>query len=385
MSARRWTFTPFDSWFFRESRPHGLLGGIELSSFFPPPARTVAGAVRTAIGEHAGVRWAAYNRGDGRAHRLQGLDLIAEMGDAGSFGRLRLGGPYLVHEGRRLYPAPSLLARSNSDFCRLSPGATAVRCDLGTVRLPEAPVDAERPRSLAEAWVTLADFQRVLRGGVPEKVLCTAELRTTEPRLGIGREIGRRTVAEGLLYATRHVRPAPRVEVEVEVSGIDAALQPTRALLRFGGEGRPAAITTAAADPAAEVGSTLDPGPAPAGARGLALVLLTHADLDGDWKPPGFVAAPGAGEDAGVTVFRGELAGVPLTLVSAALGKAVREGGWDLAAGAPRAVVSLVPRGSTWFCRTEGDLEAAARALRGPRIGRDTEIGRGEIAVGYWL
>ena len=42
---------PLDTWFFREARPHGSVGNSELGSQFPPPVRTLLGALRTAIGD----------------------------------------------------------------------------------------------------------------------------------------------------------------------------------------------------------------------------------------------------------------------------------------------------------------------------------------------
>ena len=44
------TLTAYDTWFFREFRPHDAVGASELSSLFPPPIRTLAGALRTLIG-----------------------------------------------------------------------------------------------------------------------------------------------------------------------------------------------------------------------------------------------------------------------------------------------------------------------------------------------
>ena len=57
---KTWRFNAFDTWFFRESRPMDSIGGSELASLFPPPATTLAGAVRTAIGEHLRVDWSRF-------------------------------------------------------------------------------------------------------------------------------------------------------------------------------------------------------------------------------------------------------------------------------------------------------------------------------------
>lgn len=376
MSRSRWRFEALDSWFFRESRPHNTVGGTELSCLFPPPARTAAGAIRTLMGEHAGVDWSAYSSGDGTAHRLPGLDLIEEMGDAQGFGKLRLTGPYLLRAGERLYPLPQLVASDGSTLHRLRPGPRPVPCDLGLVRLPQAPEAKSRLRAVSGGWVTGDDLCRILEGGLPRRVYEEEELRREEPRLGIGRDIQLRTAEEALLYQTRHVRPTEGTSVAVEVDGVASALLPPRGLLRFGGEGRMASVEVdgGGADPPR-------PQAVPTDASGLFLTLLTPADLDGTWLPPGFSESS---DDAGTTTWRGSLVGVELTLVACVAERPIREGGWDLASGNPRAVRSLVPAGATWFFRVAGRVAEAAERLHGLRVGSDTEIGRGEVAAGYW-
>lgn len=375
--SRRYRFAPFDTWFFRESRPHGSLGGSELGSLFPPPARTVAGALRTLLGKHAGVDWSAFGRGDGSAHRLDGLDLIEQMGSGAALGRLRLRGPYLLRGAQRLYPLPRCIAGHAEGLARLHPGAVPVRCDLGEVLLPEAPSGCFGVHALGSGWLDGAQLRRVLAGEVPERIVGDRELWAEEPRLGIARDLDRRTAEEALLYQTRHVRLAPEVGVEIEVAGITEALHPERGLVRFGGEGRLASVRVEAAE-----AENLHPGAPERAPRGIALVLLTPADLGGDWKPPGF--HPSADRP---TTFRGVIGDLELALVSAALGRPIREGGWDVVQEGPRPVVSLVPAGSTWFFELPAGLapEAAVQRLSGLQLGRDPEIGRGEIAAGYWF
>jgi CRISPR-associated protein Cmr3 len=111
-------------------------------------------------------------------------------------------------------------------------------------------------------------------------------------------------------------------------------------------------------------------------------MLLTHADFAGDWVLPHFAPS----ERNGVRVWRGAIDGIRLTLECAVLGKAAREGGWDLAQQRPRPVRSLIPAGSLYFCTLDETLDtsAAIEALHGRQIGRDTALGRGELAVGRW-
>ena len=53
----QWVFSASDSWFFKEARPMETVGASRLDSLFPPPAKTVIGAIRTSIGDALGVDW----------------------------------------------------------------------------------------------------------------------------------------------------------------------------------------------------------------------------------------------------------------------------------------------------------------------------------------
>ena len=53
-------FNIIDSWFFRESRGLDAIGAGASSSLFPPPVSTLAGALRTSIGDQLGVNWQAF-------------------------------------------------------------------------------------------------------------------------------------------------------------------------------------------------------------------------------------------------------------------------------------------------------------------------------------
>jgi CRISPR-associated protein Cmr3 len=122
---------------------------------------------------------------------------------------------------------------------------------------------------------------------------------------------------------------------------------------------------------------------------GLVLTLLTPVDLDGCWLPLGFALDR---KDGRPTVWRGELTGVPLTVHSAVIGPALREGGWDLAARQPRPVRSLVSAGSAWYATVQdasggtltGEaLRPAIAALHGARLAEDA-LGHGQLAVGLF-
>jgi CRISPR-associated protein Cmr3 len=378
-----WHFEPCDTWFFKEAKPMNGEGGNESLSVFPPPARTLMGAVRTSLGDRAGVQWDKYAQGDGTAHQIKGLDLIEAIGDATHMGKLKLRGPWITKNKKRLIPAPLHLLRrvdnkgEHAAYEKMCVGG-AVVCDLGTVRLPEMPQDRKGLVSI-EGWLLdEKTYEAVLGGTHPEQPpLDPKSVFAGEGRTGIALEREKRTVKEGALYQTRHVRLCEGFAIAAEVTGVDEALRPTGVTLaRLGGEGRATAITL-------EKENRLKPlaaSTAPKGAKGLLLSLITHADLNGDWIFDGFKKESIEGIDS----WSGELFGIRLRVVSAILGKAVREGGWDMAARKPRAVKSLIPAGSVWFCECD-DPAAAIKALAGKQIGQETELGRGELAAGYWI
>ena len=374
---RQWRFDPLDSWFFREARAFDISGSNELNSLFPPPARTVAGAVRTLIGETQGVDWQEF------ASAEKYTDLKQSIGSDDDLGALRIRGPYPLWNNERLYPAPLHLLAKEQEYVFLKPGVV-VQCDLGKVKLPklEKALSGAKPleekalsgaKPLENAWLTSTDLQRVLKGKLPEKVWYSRDLYSVESRLGIARNNAQRTVADGLLYQTRHIRPRAELAIGATVSGIDPELYSAHGVIRFGGEGRASTVTVEESSlPLVEAPKT--------NSSNLLLVLLTHADFDGKWELPGFHAET----QGDVKIWRGIINGIELILHSAVLGKAVREGGWDLLNKKPRPVQSLIPAGSVYFCTVQGDVQAAVKTLHGCHIGQHTALGRGELAIGFW-
>ena len=394
-----WRFEQVDSWFFREARPYGTIGGVELSGVFPPPARAVAGAIRTMIGEHHGVDWREFAKdGDHRWGSLR--EQIGTGHGQQEFGRFRMKGPYLEYRGKRLFPAPLVLLGKGEGpkrrLTRLRPGDACV-CDLSgqgdakerpRVRLPAMAQALHGANPLSD-WLTPEGFAAVLAGGLPAVKDCvpTGKLFTEDPRLGIAREYARRTASEGLLYQTRHVRLYDGVSIRADVSGIASGFTPSAGSIRFGGDGRFSHVTVSKGNTdGAFVGAPSPPDP---NDRRLLLILTTQADFgERGWLPPGF--DPQVVEEGGAKLrcWKGTIADIPLIIECACIGKTIREGGWDAARRRPREVRSTVPAGSTYFCRLDEQappVTDAIKALHGATVkGLATEIGYGELAVGLW-
>ena len=367
-------FSAFDTLFFRESRPMESVGGKPLDGRFPPAARSVAGAVRTVVAETMAVDWPAYHIGDAAQQSVR--DVIGAA-DSEGIGALDLCGPYPMLSGERLYPAPLHLLHKQDEnkYVRLQPGDEMVSCDLGKVYLPQMSGSLLGAKPLEQCWLTADDLVRVLSGGEPPGVVKQEQLFKAEGRLGIAIDASSHTAEEGKLYQTVHARIRLDVDIGVVVNGLpDTLTGKLDQVIRLGGEGRFASVEVVQEPTALQAAQ-------PNNSHGLLLMLCTSADFSGGWVPQGFVAKENA---QGATVWCGEINGIKLTLRCAVLGKAQREGGWDLHKHRSRSAVSLIPAGSVYFCDVEGDLSQAALLLNGVKIGNETALGRGELVVGYW-
>ncbi|MFN0162409.1 MAG: type III-B CRISPR module-associated Cmr3 family protein [Burkholderiales bacterium] len=393
--------SPHDTWFLRGARGHHDPGGGAAESMFPPPARAVAGAVRSLLGNLTGRDWQAGAVRSGRARSA----------DDALFETLSLRGPYLAMDGKRHYPLPRThLKTADGGAVRLTPAAAPSRCDLGMVRLPMVADATQAANGLAPAEDLLVDGS-ALRGllddtgpvrSLPGRPL--KHLMEREPRLGIERDDHRKSSAEGMLYQPVHLRHtgvpfAVEVDLELRASHKQPSADRGQAqfmldrasarlehqvIARFGAEHRVGAY--AVTPPSAAV-----PPPVRAVGERVLIMFTTHADFGGDWKPAHFRADSAQGADAwsgwinlrvpGATGAL-ETRAVHLSIISAVIGKAVRESGWDVAENRPRPAVSLVPAGSAWFCLTSTPQTAAL--LHGAQLGNAIPLGRGEIAVGTW-
>ena len=367
---------PFDTWFFRESRPHDAAGASELSSLFPPPIRTLAGALRTFLGDQMEIDWKTLQS------KNNDFDFEKSLGNAEHLGELQLNGAWVCYQGQRLYPAPLYLMQKEENLQRLQIGKT-VRCDLGSVRLPEMPKDCVGYKNLEQHWVTAVGMRLCFEGQVPNvsDIVKADELFSHEARIGIARDNEKRKVIDGKLYQTQHLRLKDEVHIELDAKNLDASLlqalsiKQQNAILRLGGEGRMASVATR---------DTAEPLPFIKKHKTDTLLIhfVTPADFNGEMFPENFTKR----DQNGQTIWQGEINGIELNIEAAVIGKAHREGSWDMQKHQPRPVKSYIPAGSAWFCRLNNpdDYKHIHEKLQGHCMGNDTAFGRGQILIGLW-
>jgi CRISPR-associated protein Cmr3 len=392
----RWSLKPVDSWFFREARSHDAVGVGLLDSVFPPPATTLAGAIRTTIGDHLGADWHAFNRNEGELHGL--------LGEGNNMGLLDIVAIQLSVEGRPLFPAPQDLLKSLknngqcSKFHRLKIGAP-IHSDLGYTAMPEMDAPAGS-KPLEDHWITAEGLQCWLAGELPDasQLIAKSDMIASEPRLGIGRNNQQASAKEGLLYQTRHLRPTGKkpFSIDVYLKGMSSELVqklPKTTNLRLGGEGREASVAISQEE--------IRPPGAPKAAnckkaRGVVLYLAGPANFndavanDGPslWCLPGF--SPVINESDETTHWQGELAGVRLKLISCVLPRPYRSGGWDQKLRKPKPLISLAAPGSIYYCELQDSSDNPVtpellQALQKHPIGSDTSLGYGRVFAGLWI
>lgn len=377
-------YEQLDSWFFKESRPMDALGNNEMQSLFPPTAYSFSGITRSFLGSQANINWQAYQQGNGTDHSLDSdIDFCDVMGNPkqspNEFGSLKFKGCFPSYQGETLLPAPLCLVENDTGIHSLTISEHAYRTDLGYVRLPEMPDAMRGAKPLENTWLTLAAFNQVLQGKMP-KVADThskSQMQVGDARLGIALSHKTRSTIKGQLYQTSHIRLNPDYALHnfVDVDQRVIPMNKQGHLIRFGAEGRQAHV--AIKETSLDIPQINNAN----SAKGLVLYFLTHTNFHSNPYPKHFERIQNA---VGQDIWTGELNGISINIESAIMGKAVREGGWNLARHQPKPATQLIPAGTCWFITSDHPLEEVASALHMTHIGQETQLGRGLIACGIW-
>jgi CRISPR-associated protein Cmr3 len=202
--------------------------------------------------------------------------------------------------------------------------------------------------------------------------------------VGIARSVENRTASEGMLYAPTFTRlasgghfveqaagtnlfPDWLVALAVRVSGVDNDLQQRcGGVRRLGGEGRLVQVEIAAEPHLPQRSPVL---------HSSRLLFLTPARFGGTWHPPGATS----NDDLG---WRTSLAGVPATIVTAAVSKPVRIGGWDIVQRRPKPAELCLAPGSVYFVQSDGP--GGLDTLHDRKLGSGTPAGFGHVVVAPW-
>jgi len=411
-------FKQIDTWFFRESRPHGSFGANALSSIFPPPTRTLMGAIRSHIGneyfsQHPDSSWNDLDKLSELTTVIGNSDHLGDIRPCGVF-LLQNDAPYQISFNANsicYYPSPINICsktqqektgNENAYYFALQLSDTKYHTDVGDVFLPTLPEkveglsDLKGAKPLENAWLSKCAWESILAGDAAalnsdvNSVKQNDDFIDNEYRLGIQVNSEHRSVIEGQLYQTSHLRLDASVSIIMPLTTNEQSLthvvdddflaQPS--LLRLGGEGRMAHLSMIDTD---EEYLTLPSAPSQLltkkskDKQQFMIYLLTKLKMsEQSWLPKGFSKT-----DLG---WEGEIRGIPMTLMSACVGKAQREGGWDQKQQKPRAIENYLPAGSAFFVEVDSDItsETLISKLHGQTMFVDDEWGEGLMLLGKW-
>ncbi len=224
-------FTPVDTLFFKGAQPMNLGENHTASHIFPPPARTISGALRTAVLVQNGISFEEYGSGNAPENIY---DVIGEPDKNAPF---TLTGPLFMVKRQVYVPAPySWFMKKDCETEKIN----VVRGKLikspllksGSGKFFWAKGKDGNLVSLGGMWIKNQDLNEA-----PEimKVKKIQDFFENEPRTGIALDKGRK-VREGHLYSFNHARLHKNVSM---IFGTDSDLPlAEHGVLKIGAEQR---------------------------------------------------------------------------------------------------------------------------------------------------
>lgn len=342
--------------------------GAHGAALMPPWPSLAAGALRSRMLADDGADMAAF----ARSEPLADLRLAEALGTPDQPGSFRIAGFTLA---RRVsdaidpcFPLPAdvvVTDKELNDASYLEPTAVAgaLRSSAAFAKLPI--LRAAKPaKPIGGLWLNRAGWQAYLNGErlTTAHLLRSSDLWQTDPRLGIALEDGRGTVQTGMLYTAETValrregRDAATgkdyhdVGLFVGVDGADGLI-PKDGLLRFGGDGRGAAVVPCSTQPPEPDWPRIDRE------KRFRLILATPGLFECGWRLPGLDTND---------LWRGP-DGSTARLVAASVNRADVISGWDLAKwshgkGGPKTAFRVAPTGSVyWFDEFQGAVTALGK------------------------
>lgn len=338
---------PNDTFFFRDGRPFTKGEQSEGHSIFPPLPSTVLGALRSAYIAEFGDLSLFYSGGMRdtigtpeslcNAIRLRGVFLADNRGDRTEmFFPLPLDLIYKKAEKEDNSTALHLLAPKRRNFA-----------SSGTIDYPLTwRSTSESIDSDADGLLRLGAIQRYLQGNDTSlRLTDRATLIEPEPKIGIARSRVTLSSEDHMLYRIDMSRFKTRDGNYGFVVDYECPENlPQKGLLKLGGEGKSFAYQNIVSD-GNPLSSHLETVKAVIQSTGrFKLYFATPAIFKQGWLPSWLDKNTFSGaypiEPA---------ASIPLQLLTAAVGKSVPVGGWDMAKGQAKPTWRAVPAGSVYY------------------------------------
>ena len=345
---------PNDTFFFRDGRPFTKGEQSEGYSIFPPLPQTILGALRTAyIAEHGNLS-AFY------AKKMENI-----IGTPDSLGSMKLKGVFLADRESGIYfPIPlDLVVKNNEEkdvlyalecypetanFISSAPLQYHLRWDESKDDEPEE-VESETSGKLKHTYMKeyLLDKRKFFRFIPREHFI------SDEPKIGIGRDRTTLTSEEGMLYRINMSRFQSRF-LNMSDLGFVVDYQcdeelPSKGILKLGGEGKSFVYES----------SDHNPNPLSTDVENLKAVIkdsgnfklyfATPTIFEQGWLPRWIDKTTKCGHYLPSGIDWGPTHPISIQLVTAAVGKSIPIGGWNIKKGMPKPTYRAVPAGSVYY------------------------------------
>ncbi|MCG8331774.1 MAG: type III-B CRISPR module-associated protein Cmr3 [Chitinophagales bacterium] len=318
-----------DTLFFRDGKPFNMADESWATGIFPPPPSVLYGALRSAflsqkgfnsnnikISENLKIRnlfFEQENINNGSLKRIHWAPYDLSATDLGNKIKQKI---HLLH----LRMSKNINSQKYKFKYQLFPPEKkeGVFLNVDTVGGPEY-------------LVTGFEESYVKTGNLPKSLIQLSKVITTEPKVGIGRNNYTHVSDESALYRVGMQRLAGnqyRLNIIIDFDGLDLA---PSGVLKIGGEGK-SAFYKIYHDRSIQI-------PFPTLEKDIfKLYLATPALFENGWRPS-WLSQDGSGN----------YKGIELQLLTAAIGKPIHIGGFDIRKKEPKPMLKAVPPGTVYY------------------------------------
>lgn len=336
-----------DTFFFRDGRPFTKGDQSEGYSIFPPLPSTILGGLRTAyISEHGDL--ISFYQGK----------MAETIGTPNSLGSISLNGVFLAdRESEIYYPIPLDMVTKKKEKDKLY---TLERSPEKSNFISNSPLnhhlrwdeDDEDVESETDGRLGGIDMTEYLLSGQTEFIFRPLEdFVYSEPKIGIERDYNTSASKDNMLYRINMSRfqsqfhnPNERKALSDLGFVVDYQCEemlPEKGLLKLGGEGKSFTYKRSCHNPnpfATEEDITALKKSIRS-SHAFKLYFATPAIFNQGWLP----------EWIDKTTFKAQYQSLPFELITAAVGKPIAIGGWDMKKNAPKPTRQAVPVGSVYY------------------------------------
>ncbi|MDR4506855.1 MAG: type III-B CRISPR module-associated protein Cmr3 [Candidatus Brocadiaceae bacterium] len=335
---------PNDVLMFRDGKPFSGGDDHYARGIFPPPPSTFYGALRSKILSEKYPQYESFKNGEVPE------DIRKEIGTPSEQGNLAINNFFIARKTddyiHPIFPVPKDMMKTKgkdgNDPFLLTPCESLgnkVTSNLPIVSLTPLWLKTENPIEEVNGFLSLKAMESYLTGKIPDtgEIIQSESLYMKDERVGIKKDRTTKTVATGALYSVEYFRFAKDIGFAVELDGVENF--PSQGLLRLGGDHRSAFYKESPfslPDKEKVKNKIKDTGL-------FKIIFLTPAIFEKGWMPDWIDANSGIGTVNNIT----------LKLISAALGKPVHIGGFDLVKKTPKDMKRAVSAGSIFYLQLE--------------------------------